>query len=154
MKIGNKFGKLTVIEKTDKRRARNILWLCRCECGGVKLAESYDLKNGRTLSCGCVKNDISHGHTSRSKRTPTYNTWNSMIQRCCNPNANGYENYGGRGITVCNEWRKSFKVFLEDMGKRPLHKTIDRIDNDGNYEISNCRWATNKQQQNNKRRSK
>ena len=92
-----------------------------------------------------------HGHYSGGQQSPTYVSWRSLIQRCTNPNKINWKYYGGRGITICKRWRESFEAFLEDMGERPDFTSIDRIDNDGNYEPGNCRWATRKQQRANQR---
>lgn len=93
---------------------------------------------------------MKHGHRTKYRKTPTYHSWAKMKTRCNNPHAHNYEYYGGRGITVCERW-SSFKNFLEDMGERPENKTLDRIDPNGNYEPSNCRWATAKEQRVNQR---
>lgn len=103
--------------------------------------------------CGPGNGRFSHGHNAQGSRTPTYNTWVAMVNRCLNPKATKYLDYGGRGITVCERWR-TFDHFLVDMGERPEGKTLDRIANDGNYEPRNCRWATAQEQAANKRRKK
>ena len=98
--------------------------------------------------------NTTHGHARRGKRSPEFETWLGMVQRCTNPNVANYVNYGGRGITVCDRWRNSFEAFLEDLGERPKGTSIDRIDVNGNYEPSNARWATPAQQANNRRPSR
>jgi len=100
------------------------------------------------------KSEATHGNTRGGKETRTYRSWRSMMKRCYNKNTKDFSNYGGRGITVCERWRNSFESFLSDMGERPESKTLDRIDVNGNYEPSNCRWATHVEQSYNKRISK
>lgn len=133
-------------ERTPEIRAKNAASL-----KGRKLSSESVAKRTATREANGVL--VTHGHGSaKNGRTPTYNTWMNMIQRCTNANAPGYKHYGGRGITVCERWLK-FENFLADMGERPEGLTLDRIDNDGNYEPGNCRWATCEQQNANRRRS-
>jgi hypothetical protein len=165
--IGMRFGKLTAISEAEpklrKDRPAPIRRMeCRCDCGQFTIAAVPDLKSGNTQSCGChkieaiIKSNTTHGHSisiSRGgKASLEYNTWRAMIDRCENPRHISYPLYGGRGITVCQRWRSSFKDFLSDMGEKPskLH-SIERERNDGNYEPGNCRWATAKEQFANKR---
>lgn len=155
---GQKFDLLTVMRMAGKNEWGKILWLCNCDCGKEKTIIGASLKNGRTQSCGCKHKAIvsnyntKHGHNKDNRPSPTYNSWHSMIQRCTNPNHCRWKYYGGRGISVCKSWRR-FDNFLRDMGKRPVGKSIDRIDTNGNYCPSNCRWATPSQQQKNTRRT-
>jgi len=153
--IGQRFGKLVVIAKTEKRACNGgVVWSCRCDCGNVKDIRGNSLKISQTTSCGCKYKGINrkHGHSTCSYITPTYYSWASMKSRCLNKNASNYKWYGARGIKVCDEWQMSFINFLNDMGERPIETTIDRIDPNGNYERSNCRWATLSEQNKNKRR--
>jgi hypothetical protein len=136
---GKRFGRLTVAERALQR------WRCVCDCGDERLATSTWLLSGDVTNCGCQK----HGKYG----TPTYRSWQSMLSRCRNENTPYFKNYGGRGIRVCERWL-DFKSFIEDMGERPQGMTIDRIDPNGNYELSNCRWSTWHEQAANKRNSR
>ena len=153
-----KFGYITAISPTNDRRNGNVIWKCICSCGNSVLIVCYDLVGGKTKSCGCLNTQrrkerlskIKIGKTHGFSYTKTYKTWDAMIRRCSNSNAWNYKYYGGKGIKVCGRWLESFENFYEDMGERPNNKTIDRINNDGNYESNNCRWATVKEQMENR----
>lgn len=161
VKAGIVFGRLRAVEGSRDANG-NRTWLCLCECGASAKVRAYDLAAGRQKSCGCYKRSYSahlserlrlrhgYGRHTGGKRTPTYNSWNSMKQRCGNPKNSDYQIYGGRGIRVCLEW-ESFEAFLSDMGERPEGKTLDRIDPDGNYCPGNCRWSTPLEQRHNRR---
>ena len=155
---GMAFGKLTVIERAQNGFDGRAWWMCLCQCGKKHLTSGKRLRAGITKSCGCLhteqvsrmgKNNITHGMS----KTRTWVTWESVRERCLNPNNNAWKDYGGRGIKICKRW-DSFENFLADMGERPIGKTIDRVNNNGNYEPSNCRWATSTQQNRNKRNNR
>lgn len=148
---GEKFGRLFVVGIIGKKKRQN-LWECVCDCGNKKNVVTNMLTSGKVRSCGCLKKEVNKKHGEST--SPEYSVWRSMKQRCFNPKNPEYKNYGARGVTVCKEWFDSFDVFLSDMGYRPTPKhSLDRIDNNGNYESDNCRWATIKQQNSNKRQS-
>lgn len=151
--INKKFGRLTVLEKTNERKNKKVIWLCKCTCGNVKTVRSTDLVSGNIVSCGCLQKELLKNGLSKKhgmSKTPTYETWFCMKNRCNNPKDARYKDYGGRGIKVCKKWYK-FENFYEDMGVRPKNKTIDRINNNRGYEPSNCKWSTRAEQSNNMR---
>jgi len=149
---GQKFGRLTAISHVGYKR-KYAMWKCQCECGKIITVLGSDLRRGNTKSCGCFKKDrASETHYIHGMDgTPTYKSWMGAKSRCCNPDDCHYKDYGGRGIMICGRWINSFENFLEDMGKRPQGKTIDRVNNDGNYSPENCRWSTPKEQSRNQR---
>lgn len=149
---GRRFGLLVVVGLAPRTK-RMLLWRVRCDCGTAKVVYGCHLRSGATKSCGCILKTNPgarrHGHWTGRRATSEHGTWNAMLQRCSNPKAEHYDRYGGRGITVCERWLV-FENFLADMGMRPsASHSIDRRNNDGNYEPDNCHWATKKQQMRN-----
>jgi hypothetical protein len=145
--IGERFGRLTVLSRYTKK-LKPTKWNCICDCGVEKAYYAANLKRGLSRSCGCLRKE--EAAQARRKHglvgTPEYYAWSKAIQRCTNPKDSRYNNYGARGITVCEEWL-DFRNFIADMGKRPSDDhSIDRIDNDKGYYPNNCRWATRSQQ--------
>lgn len=148
---GKRFGRLIVVSRSENIN-RHKTWLCRCDCGVEKIIGSSNLIGG-TKSCGCLKRETiiniftTHGMT----KSPERMSWKAAKARCFNKNSDKYRDYGGRGITMCSRWVNSFQNFYDDMGVRPPGTSLDRIDNDGNYEPGNCKWSTPKEQQRNRR---
>lgn len=152
--IGQEFGMLVVICEFGRSPSGKRTWLCECQCGSLCTPIGGNLKSGVTNSCGCqVVRATRERNTKHGKcLSGAHRTWKAMRQRCLNPMAEKFPDYGGRGIRVCERWN-SFENFLEDMGERPEGLSIDRIDVDGDYEPGNCRWATQVEQRSNQRRS-
>jgi len=156
---GKTFSRWTVLS-AFKRVNRRVHWKCRCECGITKFVDSSSLRKGLSQSCGCLSVEIAkskglvHGHSGNqvdgSKESREYSIWCGIKKRCYNPNAQRWERYGGRGIKMCNDWKMNFESFLRDMGKCPEGMSIHRINNDGDYEPSNCVWSDNFEQANNR----
>lgn len=159
--IGLQIERLSLIEKTHKNSRNLWYWLCECSCGNFVEVISCHLTNKHTQSCGCLfienlrKRTTSHGEAGRNKNSSAcsteYRAWYHMKARCENIKDKDYKHYGGRGITICEEWGL-YENFLMDMGRRPYKTSLDRIDNNGNYEPKNCRWATQSQQVLNRRK--
>ena len=153
---GQRFGRLTVVSRAENR-GNQTRWLCKCDCGNEKIIAGNALKSGVTLSCGCYHKEVTgkirrtHGGTG----TRLHSIWQNMKARCYRESAREYENYGGRGITICDEWRNDYKAFHDWAVENGYadNLTIDRKNVNGNYEPSNCRWITNEEQQRNKRYS-
>lgn len=168
--IGQRYGRLAIVDRAPNTAAGLARWLCQCDCGATKIVTGDGLRSGSTKSCGCLQRETArisgaakltvhghaggtHGQPGVAPPTPTYISWQSMKQRCLNPNAPNYHKYGGRGIGVHPDWVGSFEVFLANMGERPNGTSLDRIDSTGHYEPGNCRWATPLEQRHNRRAS-
>lgn len=162
---GQRFGRLTVIERTGEQGSRS-MWLCRCDCGNLSTVSVSNLRNGHTQSCGCLVPErtsqvmTKHGGKGKEKTDRLYPVWRSMKQRCLSPKNRAFKWYGALGVTVCEEWSKSYKAFRDwalangyDENADRAKCTLDRIDCFGNYEPSNCRWVDMKVQARNKRKA-
>ena len=152
--VGQRFERLTVISECGRNSSGKVLWKCICDCGNEKITHTGNLRSKQAMSCGCYNRDLNRERltTHGLRNSPEYTTWQSLKNRCTNETSDDYKNYGCRGIKVCDEWMHDFNQFLSDMGNRPSPThSIDRINVDGNYEPSNCKWATPLEQAKNKR---
>jgi len=156
---GQQFSRLTILRRDWDAPGPHAKWLCRCTCGTIASVTSNALLSGFTRSCGCLRREMTaarsatHGLAPRHGKPLAYSSWTNMMRRCTHENDPRYPEWGGRGIRVCERWL-NFANFLADMGERPPGMTLDRINNDGNYEPGNCRWATPHGQQVNSRNFK
>lgn len=159
---GKKFNYLQVRERAPRKaNTPSTYWICQCDCGNQVSVESYRLRNGRTGSCGCKKGEriatkvTKHGHYAIGGESSGLRTWYAMLARCYDPANSNFNRYGATGVGVCERWREDPFAFLADMGPRPAGKTLDRFpDPHGNYEPSNCRWATPMEQSQNLRNNR
>ena len=152
---GSVFGRLTVLRRDGRKPGGAVHWVCQCSCGRQCTARGTSLRRGETSNCGCGWHPSGKDHKSyRHGMTGSveFRTWQQMLQRCDNQRNGNYPHYGGRGISVCDRWRASFQAFFDDMGPRPDGRfSLERLNNDRNYEASNCVWADYKTQERNRR---
>ena len=158
--VGRAFARLTVLRVYRTAPGTRSRAVCRCECGRETDVQTNNLTSGNTTSCGCLgqqsrarngRANRRHGHAANDRESGTYASWRGMLKRCERPVTDGFRHYGGRGISVCTDWRTSFDAFLADMGARPDGRTLDRIDSNRGYSKDNCRWSTVREQNRNKR---
>lgn len=147
---GQVFGRLTVTGQNGRNRHGQTVWLCRCKCGKEKTNSRSNLIRGRVRSCGCLKRDLAHAKSKGTKKSREYRIWAGIITRCLNPRSSSFPNYGGRGISVCDRWRK-FENFIADMGPCPAGFSVERKNNNLGYCPENCTWADMIAQCNNRR---
>ncbi len=153
-KLGQIFGWLTIVERIGSS-PNGVLWNCQCKCGQYLAVLAESLSGGHRTSCGCRRGTLHFVHGFNNRNSAEHRTWNAMLQRCHNPKSTSYRYYGAKGISVCLRWRRSFISFLKDMGTKPHPKmSIERVNNDGNYRPSNCKWATRMEQRRNQRNGK
>jgi len=156
---GQTFGLLTVVQRSpttiNAKGKPVVLWECRCVCGKTSTVHGQNMKSGRQVSCGChkLKRTIERNTTHGDYGSVEYRAWQNMLSRCYNPKSGFYSIYGKRGIKVCDRWRHDYAAFLSDMGRKPKYFTLDRIDTNGDYEPSNCRWTDGSTQARNRRLS-
>ncbi len=160
---GKRFSRLVVIKQAANGNHNHLRWLVRCDCGVEKIVIGKHLRLGKIRSCGCYRKEKSslngkkaktHGHSINYKQTKTYQSWVSMKSRCLDKRNKNYKRYKDKKIKICDRWKNSFENFLKDMGERPEGTTLDRVDNDGNYEKSNCKWVDRKTQARNRSTTK
>lgn len=156
-RTGTRYGRLLVVARAKNGTGNKSRWVCRCDCDPQTtiIVQGGNLHDGHTTSCGCMKGIGGDRDMHGATRTPEHRAWVGMKLRCSNPNTKGYSRYGGRGIQVCDRWRDSFSAFLADMGPRPSPRhSVERRNNDGNYEPDNCYWATDAEQTRNTRQNR